>query len=192
MSNSGRRVAFVATVGLTAVIGAVDYLTGYELELFTFYFAPIAIASWYLGRTAGLVTSALSLIVWFLSDMLAGHVYSDWTYQYWNAALRFVAFYVFAVAVARIKLNVEEERSLNVELSRSLSRVKQLQGLLPICAWCKNIRNDAGYWEQVEVYIRNHSEADFTHGICPECQKKGTLNRPGPSASPPPGDNSAG
>lgn len=55
------------------------------------------------------------------------------------------------------------------ELEESLNRVKQLQGLLPICAWCKNIRNDGNYWQSVEGYIAEHADVRFTHGICPTC-----------------------
>jgi len=58
------------------------------------------------------------------------------------------------------------------ELEESLSKVKQLQGLLPICSYCKKIRNDKNYWEQVEGYFSKHSEAQFSHGICPECYEK--------------------
>jgi hypothetical protein len=60
-------------------------------------------------------------------------------------------------------------------MERTLFRMLQrwsLTGFLPICASCKKIRDDKGYWEQVEVYIRDHSEAEFSHGICPECMKK--------------------
>ncbi len=55
------------------------------------------------------------------------------------------------------------------ELEEALSRVQQLQGLLPICSYCKKIRNDRNYWQQVEGYISEHSGAQFSHGICPEC-----------------------
>ena len=58
------------------------------------------------------------------------------------------------------------------KLQDALARVKLLSGLLPICANCKKIRDDKGYWNQIEAYIRDHSEADFSHGICPECAKK--------------------
>jgi len=58
------------------------------------------------------------------------------------------------------------------QLEEALGRVKQLQGLLPICSYCKKIRKDQGYWEQVESYISDHSEAQFSHGICPECYDK--------------------
>lgn len=61
--------------------------------------------------------------------------------------------------------------STNSELKNALTNVKQLSGLLPICASCKKIRNDKGYWEQIEGYVRDHSEAQFSHGICPGCVK---------------------
>ncbi len=66
----------------------------------------------------------------------------------------------------------EERRRLTYDLQDALTKIKRLRGLLPICASCKKIRDDKGYWNQIESYIRDHSEADFTHGICPECVKK--------------------
>jgi hypothetical protein len=57
-------------------------------------------------------------------------------------------------------------------LRKTLGEVKQLSGLLPICASCKKIRDDKGYWKQIESYIREHSDADFSHSVCPECAKK--------------------
>jgi hypothetical protein len=57
-------------------------------------------------------------------------------------------------------------------LPKRLTHVKTLTGLLPICTSCKRIRDDQGYWNQLEIYIREHSEAEFTHGLCPECVKK--------------------
>ena len=68
---------------------------------------------------------------------------------------------------------VEAEREKFVrELQDALARVRQLSGLLPICASCKQIRNDKGYWTQIEIYVQDHSEAAFSHGICPECEEK--------------------
>ena len=60
---------------------------------------------------------------------------------------------------------------VSAQLMESLSEVRQLSGLLPICASCKKIRDDKGYWKQIESYIRDHSEADFSHSICPDCVK---------------------
>ena len=67
------------------------------------------------------------------------------------------------------KRQEKERLRLIEELKEALRRVKTLNGLLPICASCKKIRNDGGYWEQVETYIRSRSNAEFTHGICPDC-----------------------
>jgi len=67
-------------------------------------------------------------------------------------------------------LRAERERDqLILELSEALSKVKQLTGLLPICMHCKKIRDDKGYWSQIETYIQKHSEAEFSHSICREC-----------------------
>lgn len=65
-----------------------------------------------------------------------------------------------------------ELSAANTELQNALAKIKTLTGLLPICSACKKIRNDQGNWEQIEVYIRDRSEADFSHGICPDCLKK--------------------
>jgi hypothetical protein len=61
---------------------------------------------------------------------------------------------------------------INEELQRALSEVKVLRGLIPICASCKKIRNDGGFWQQLEEYIGEHSEAEFSHGLCQPCLKK--------------------
>lgn len=65
-----------------------------------------------------------------------------------------------------------EREKLVLELREALANVKTLSGLIPICAWCKSIRSDTGYWQNVEVYVRAHSEANFSHSICPTCQEK--------------------
>jgi PAS domain S-box-containing protein len=68
---------------------------------------------------------------------------------------------------------VEKEREKLIdELKRALADVKMLSGLVPICANCKKIRDDKGYWTQVEAYIQEHSQAKFSHGVCPDCMKK--------------------
>jgi hypothetical protein len=71
-----------------------------------------------------------------------------------------------------VKQRTEELSTINKQLQTALENVKTLRGFIPICASCKKIRDDKGYWNQIEVYIREHSEAEFSHGICPECMKK--------------------
>ncbi len=72
---------------------------------------------------------------------------------------------------SRKEAEIENQRLLK-ELSEALDKVKLLSGLLPICSVCKKIRDDKGYWNQIESYIRDHSEAEFSHGICPDCAKE--------------------
>jgi PAS domain-containing protein len=67
----------------------------------------------------------------------------------------------------------EEERELLIkELKEAINEIKTLRGILPICSFCKKIRNDKGYWEQVDIYLHRYSEADVSHSVCPECMNK--------------------
>jgi sensor domain CHASE-containing protein len=72
----------------------------------------------------------------------------------------------------QIRSKSRELESSNKKLQATLADVKQLSGLLPICAYCKKIRDDKGYWNQIEAYIKDHSEAQFSHGICRDCAKE--------------------
>ena len=76
-----------------------------------------------------------------------------------------------ATVKARVKTHIQLSRTLH-KLKKALSEVKTLSGLLPICANCKKIRDDKGYWNQIEEYIDRHSDASFSHSVCPECMKR--------------------
>jgi hypothetical protein len=71
-----------------------------------------------------------------------------------------------------IKNSEAEQKKLVGTLQKALSEIKTLSGMLPICASCKKIRDDKGYWNQLEAYIRKHTDAEFSHALCPECAKK--------------------
>ena len=75
-------------------------------------------------------------------------------------------------ALSRQVMALLELRRVSAHLAEALEHVKTLEGLLPICAWCKRIRDDKGYWDQVEAYFHKYTGADFTHGICPQCLEK--------------------
>jgi Ca2+/Na+ antiporter len=74
--------------------------------------------------------------------------------------------------IEKITLQRDELERANQELRNAARNVRTLRGLIPICASCKRIRDDEGYWRQIETYVRDHSEADFSHGICPACLEK--------------------
>ncbi len=79
------------------------------------------------------------------------------------------------IVAARVKTHLmlrkfqKELEEKNAELQAALNNIKTLRGLIPICANCKKVRDDEGFWQQVEVYVKEHTEAQFTHGICPDC-----------------------
>ncbi|GAG76888.1 unnamed protein product, partial [marine sediment metagenome] len=77
-------------------------------------------------------------------------------------------FSVFQNSIQKTK----ELEEANRELKEAFEKIKTLQGFIPICAHCKKIRNDEGYWQQVETYITERSEVEFSHGLCPECAAK--------------------
>jgi hypothetical protein len=76
------------------------------------------------------------------------------------------------INIRTLNFKKEELAKSNENLNLALDQVKQLNQLLPICSNCKKIRNDSGYWEQIETYVTDHSNAEFTHSLCPDCAKK--------------------
>jgi integral membrane sensor domain MASE1 len=79
---------------------------------------------------------------------------------------------VLAAALAERKAAEQQRLLLIAQLERALGEIKTLQGLIPICAWCKKIRNDQGFWQRLEDYLLAHTDARLTHGMCPECLKE--------------------
>ncbi len=138
---------------LVVAIAWGDELTGFEVRFFVFYYLPIAAAAWRGGKLAGVLTSVLALIGWGYSNFFVdGH---STFVRYWNAGVVLVAFLTVAFPMAWIG-----------------REVRQLRQLLPICAWCKKIRDDSGYWEQVEKYLKRRNKTEFTHAVCPDCAER--------------------
>ncbi len=79
---------------------------------------------------------------------------------------------IFLFYRGRVAMLLQREKELKERVNESIAQIKILGGLIPICANCKKIRDDKGYWNQLEKYLKDHSEAEFTHGICPECREK--------------------
>lgn len=114
------------------------------------------------------VISSLLVVAAFLVKPPAGELWKVLS----NRALALLAIWVTTV-IALERKRIEDKREKAVrEREKALEEVKILRGFLPICASCKKIRDHQGYWTQMEAYIRDHSEAEFSHGICPECVTK--------------------
>ncbi len=107
------------------------------------------------------IVGSLLTIIGFYSSPTGGELWKVLA----NRSLALFAIWVVAI------LSVQR-RSMHEEKEKALQEIKILSGFLPICSSCKKIRDDQGYWNQIEAYIRAHSEAEFSHGICPECTIK--------------------
>jgi PAS domain S-box-containing protein len=104
------------------------------------------------------------------------YVCKDGSYRWllWNSTADADRQLIYAVArdiTARKQADEERERLVR-DLQSALAEVKELQKILPICMYCKNIRNDENYWQSVETYITHHTHTRFSHGICPSCYEK--------------------
>ena len=93
-------------------------------------------------------------------------------YPLFDDAGKMVQIIEYCIDISERKQAAQEREKLILDLQNALQEVKTLSGLLPICAACKKIRDDKGYWNILEQYISEHSDAEFTHGICPECAQK--------------------
>jgi hypothetical protein len=151
------------------VLGLTDYMTGYELSFFVFYFIPIAITAWWVDPISSYLIAILSSIVWFLCDHYSSRPYSSAISPYWNVTTPLLSFLIIAYTTSKIRFLLSKERKTSQERFR---QIKTLDGLVPICADCKKIRNDRGYWQRVEEYLSEHTDATFTHGLCEECVSK--------------------
>lgn len=163
---------FAAMVLLTLMLGVVDWGSGYELQFFVFYFLPVGITAWACGAGCAYALAVVSAAVWFSADLFSGHPYTYPSYAFWNTAIRLVSFVIVGYSLARIRMLLAAQRKIADDLRKSMSEVKTLAGLLPICASCKKIRDDSGYWHQLEVYIEDHSAVQFSHGLCQQCAAK--------------------
>ena len=154
------------------IIGLIDWISGYDLSFFEFFFLPVSIAAWFIGLGASIATAFLSAMVWFGADFLSGHLHSSHFSAVWNTTNRLASFLLIGWAVSKIRELLDREQKLVEKLQQSLAEIKILEGFLPICCECKKIRNQEGHWEQMEAYISKHTGTTFSHGYCPQCFRK--------------------
>ena len=163
-----------ATISVACVflLGVVDWLTGYELSFFVFYYIPISVGAWFLGPGASVALAVLSALVWSGADFLSGHIRSSYILAVWDTLVRLVSFIAIGWTISGMRHALDRERGNAESLRRALSEIKVLEACLPICSQCKKIRNDQGVWENLEAYIGEHANTQFSHSYCPECARK--------------------
>ena len=157
---------------VAAGIGYLDFMTDDELNLYVFYFVPIAISAWFIGRGTATVLSFVTVIVWFWVDYQSGHKFSSHFFAVWDVIFRLIAFYIMGWTISTLRHMFDVERNLAKDLRVALSEVKLLESFLSVCCQCKKIRNGDGTWQAIDVYISEHTDTKISHGYCPECSKK--------------------
>jgi len=149
-------------IGIAIILLAADYFAGPFIQFPVTYLIPISLASWYSDRRWGLAFSITMPLTRFVYNI------AFWTIPWTiveasvNCIIRITVFTLFSILINRLAIRT---RSLNKE-------VDLLTGLLPICSFCKKIRDDKNQWQPIKEYISKRSEASFSHGVCPECAEK--------------------
>jgi K+-sensing histidine kinase KdpD len=119
------------SLGLLLLIGWLDYITGYELGFFIFYFIPVSTSSWLCGRRSGVTMAFASAVCWFLSDKLSLHPYPNAYFIYWEMIMRYFSFLTTALTIAKIRTMLLNEERLNRELQTALQDNKDLKRCIP-------------------------------------------------------------
>ena len=168
-SGHSPAVIFLSSLAVLAVVATVDALTPYELGFSAFYVIPVLIATWGVGTARGLGFALLSACCWYVADLTSGRPLTHEFYRIWDTLNHLLSYSLVAVVTGRLRQAFQQEQALRENLDLTLKNVKELEGLLPVCAWCKKVRNDEGYWQELETYLGPRIKAAFSHGICPEC-----------------------
>jgi hypothetical protein len=152
--------AWWAAVGATLVLA--DYVVGPHFEYPVVYVIPVILAAWYSGRRSAVMLASAVPVAHIGMLLAVRPMAEDVAWLVAATVFRGAIILLLAFWFARLS---EHERALH-------RHVRQLEGLLPICAFCKNIRTKSGEWEPIETYISSRSEAQFSHGFCPDCGKE--------------------
>ncbi len=128
-----------------------------------FIFVGIAFAAFYW------IGESVAMAYVFHFDSFVNELLYPNSHELW---MRVPAILLIFASSIYAQYSITKQRLVITDLNMALSKVNTLSGLLPICAWCKKLRNDEGYWKSVEEYISEHTGAEFTHGMCPECYDK--------------------
>jgi hypothetical protein len=154
---------------------------GKETVLYWLHIMPLLLF-FFLEKKEGMFWTAVFIGLLFIF-LFVPTAFNSYNYGFFKAirfflsilAVTFIGYGLESTRFRFSKMHEEKHTELLKEkeqLQNALSEIKTLSGLLPICSECKRIRDDKGYWKQIESYIRKHSDADFSHSICPECAKK--------------------
>ena len=172
---SSRWKMAVVSIASLLVMAYIDYVTGNEIVFSAAYLIPVSLCAWYFGRRAVWLMSTASAIAAWLVDMLSGHAYSHYAFQFWNSFTCFVISLVTGLLLLRLKHTLKEREQMNSnlknaleELKRSTEEIRKLQnGLQVVCAWTHRIKVGE-QWMAPDEFLSTQLHMKLSHGMSPE------------------------
>ena len=165
-------LAWTVAMLLFAGVELFDVLAPPEVAFSAFYLMPVIWLAWSRGSRDGLIMALLVGAGWYAHDLLSGRPMSSEYFRCWDALNKVLSYLLAAWVVGALRQEVLGQQALNQQLTRAMAEVRELKGLLPVCAWCHNIRDETGQWHTMAVFLAKRTHASATHGICPVCVKR--------------------
>lgn len=179
MSARFKMKVILASLANLLVLSYIVYLAGYDFLFFVFFFIPVALCGWYLGRLSVVCMAILSGMSWCVVDILSNHQYPFEVFRYANSVICFLAFAIIGLLLQRLRHSLHEQMKMRQELekaldevNRSTEAVRRLQGQLQVvCAWTKRI-NVEGRWVALDEFLTKNLNTKITYGVSPEAMQE--------------------
>ena len=179
MSMRFQLKVIAASLANLLVLSYIVYLAGYNFLFFIFFFIPVAMCGWYLGRISVICMAILSGVSWCVVDIFSNHFYPSDLFRYANTVICFLAFASIGLLMQRLRHSLTEQVRVSQELQKTLEELKRstehsrkLQGQLQVvCAWTKRI-NIEGRWVALDEFLTHELNTKITYGVSPEAMSE--------------------
>ncbi len=179
MNTRAKLKVILASLGNLLVLSYIVYLTGSDFLFFVFFFIPVAICGWYLGRLSVFCMSVLSGMSWCAVDILSNHGYPSELFRCANTCICFLAFAIIGLLVQGLRHSLADQLRVRRELEQALEdtkraseEVRRLQSQMQVvCAWTKRI-NVEGRWVALDEFLTDKLNAKVTYGVSPEAMQE--------------------
>jgi hypothetical protein len=179
MSKRLHLKVILASLANLFVLSYFVYLAGYHFLFFVFFFIPVSLCGWYLGRVPVVCMAILTGVAWCVVDILSDHQYPAEVFRYANSLICFLAFATIGLLVQNLRRSLNKQLEVRRELEKALEEIKRsteetrrLQGQLQVvCAWTKRI-NLEGRWVALDEFLTSKLNTQITYGVSPEAMQE--------------------
>jgi hypothetical protein len=179
MSKLGQLKVILASLANLVVLSYIVFLTGHNILFFVFFFIPVSLCGWHLGRISVLCMAVLSGVSWCVVDILSNHEYPSEMFRYANSLICFLAFATIGLLVQGLRRSLSEQLRVRQDLEQALEETKRsneqmlrLQSHLQVvCAWTKRI-NVEGRWVALDEFLTDKLNTQITYGVSPEAMQE--------------------